>query len=107
MAPRTDLHSVIEMVTRYLDAIKKLNIPFDSAYLYGSYSKGLAHQESDIDVAIIAPDWQPDIIESQIRLMMAAADIDLRIEPYPIRNADFNESNPLAHEILSHGIKIV
>lgn len=33
--------------------------------------------------------------------------IDLRIEPHPIKEQDFNSSNPFAFEIKNTGIEIV
>ena len=103
MASATDLDQVIEKVHAYLVLLRKQNVHFESAYLYGSYSKGTAGPDSDIDLAIVAEDWHPDIIDAQIALMKAATKVDSRIEPHPFRRSDFDESNPAAREILVTG----
>jgi uncharacterized protein len=38
--------------------------------------------------------------------MKIRRDIDLRIEPHAFLKKDFNENNPLAHEILKYGIPL-
>jgi hypothetical protein len=48
-----------------------------------------------------------DIFEIQMDLMRMRRNIDSRIEPHPIRKADFNYSNSFAKEILDNGIKII
>lgn len=78
-----------------------------SAYLYGSYAKGVATEWSDIDIAVISSDFSEDLFEERVSLMRIAARIDDRIEPYPFLEDTFLCMNPLEHEIQKHGIKIV
>ena len=49
-----DKAEAIELTKRYKSVISE---KFGNAkvYLYGSYSKGTAHKDSDIDVAVIVP----------------------------------------------------
>jgi len=56
---------------------------FDTAkvYLYGSYSKGNARPESDIDVAVIVPKLNNDWLKLSTRLWVIAPKVDLHIEP--------------------------
>ncbi len=75
-----------------------------AAYIYGSHSRGNAAVWSDIDVAVISPDFSDDLFEERLKLMKMAASIDDRIEPHPFRIEDFESSNPLASEIQKHGI---
>ena len=74
-------------------------------YLFGSYARGTFHDESDIDIAVILGDFD-NSVDMQVRLMKLRRDIDSRIEPHPIREKDFNEFHPLAHDILTHGLRI-
>jgi uncharacterized protein len=78
-----------------------------SAYLYGSYAKGVASKWSDIDIAVILTDFSDDLFEERVSLMRIAAQIDDRIEPYPFLEETFTANNPLVHEIQKHGIRIV
>lgn len=63
--------------------------------------------DSDIDLALIL-DQLPDEerFDLQVRLMLIAADFDIRIEPHPFSNEDFNSANPLVFEILNTGIEV-
>ena len=78
-----------------------------AAYLYGSEVRGQAGPWSDIDVAVISPDFADDLFAAQIELMMLAAKMDERIEPRAFTPESFHVNNPLASEIQSTGIRIV
>ena len=45
-------NDVIDVVRRYKDKVVSLMGPA-TVYLYGSYSKGTAREDSDIDVAVV------------------------------------------------------
>jgi len=47
-----------------------------------------------------------DFLTIQRQLRYLRRDIDLRIEPHPIREEDFNSLNPFAIEIARTGIEI-
>jgi uncharacterized protein len=47
-----------------------------------------------------------DTFDRQVKLMKVRRKYDLRIEPHVFRVADFNESHPLAAEIISTGIEV-
>ena len=61
--------------------------------------------DSDIDIALVL-DRSEDIMETQIAMMKIRRSIDLRIEPHPFIDKDFQSSNPVAHEIMKYGIEI-
>ncbi|HNW50152.1 MAG TPA: nucleotidyltransferase domain-containing protein [Prolixibacteraceae bacterium] len=75
------------------------------AYLFGSYAKGNFNDDSDIDIAVVVDNVE-DIIDTQIEMMKLRRKVDLRIEPHPFNKADFNSNNPLANEVIRHGIAI-
>ena len=52
-----------------------------------------------IDLAVISPDFSPDLSQEGLALMHLAAQMDDRIEPQPFTPQDFNASDPLASEI--------
>jgi len=78
----------------------------DSAYLFGSHAKGTSNQWSDIDLAIVSPDFSEDLYEERLILMRLAAEIDDRIEPKPFRPEMFTPNEPLVDEIQKHGLKL-
>lgn len=107
MAAQQNYSEIVKKAKEYLNVLRKAHIPFDHAYIYGSHVKGTATHISDIDLAVIAEDWTPDIIHAQAMLLKAASLIDDRIEPHPFRTADFDMTNPSAREILVSGDKLI
>lgn len=76
-------------------------------YVFGSHAKGKANRSSDIDVAVISPDFGDDRQGERVRLMSLSQQIDLAIEPHPFSMEDFNDPYyPLAREIQKTGIKV-
>jgi len=76
------------------------------AFLFGSFSQGKEREDSDIDIAIVLGNMT-DFFKTQMDLMRIRRNIDLRIEPHPICEKDFNSSNPFANEIQNTGIEII
>jgi len=104
MAERND--DVRKIVTHFLDEVqKKYNIV--GAYLYGSYAKGTSGKWSDIDVAIISPDFSDDLFAERLSLMQLAVSIDDRIEPKPFKKELFDRNDPLVDEIQKNGIQFI
>jgi uncharacterized protein len=95
---------VIDTVKQYILIIPK-NLGVKKAYLFGSFAKGKEKEESDIDVALVLTNM-PDFFSTQMQLMKVRRQIDLRIEPHPIQEQDFNSQNPFAFEIEQTGIEI-
>jgi predicted nucleotidyltransferase len=96
--------SIIDIARKYLDATRA-EMKIENAYLFGSCAKGMARKESDIDIALVL-DKIDNFFETQIKLMKLRRKIDLRIEPHPILEKDFDTTNPLAKEILETGVLI-
>lgn len=74
-------------------------------YVFGSFAKGKEREESDIDVAIVLNNMT-DFFLTQKQLMKLRRSVDLRIEPHPIKEKDFNAMNPFAYEIQQTGVEI-
>jgi uncharacterized protein len=104
MAARND--DFEKIIRIFLDEIQK-TYRVDSAYLFGSHAKGTSSQWSDIDLAVVSPDFSEDLYEERLVLMRMAAEIDDRIEPKPFRPDMFNASEPLVDEIQKHGLKLI
>ncbi len=99
-----DKREALKIARIYLDSISS-KYSVSQAFLFGSFAKGTNHEDSDIDIAIIVNNVS-DIIDAQIDLMKLRRKVDLRIEPHPFSPSDFNANNPVANEILKHGIVI-
>jgi uncharacterized protein len=95
---------VIDTVKQYIMIIPK-DFGVKKAYLFGSFAKGSEKEESDIDIALVLENM-PDFFYAQKQLMKLRRKVDLRIEPHPIKEQDFNSLNPFANEIEKTGIEI-
>lgn len=96
--------SIIETAKRFTKLIPS-EMKVKKAYLFGSYAQGNEREESDIDIAIILGNMT-DFFDAQMQLMRIRRKVDLRIEPHPISELEFNEMNPFAYEIKKTGIEI-
>ncbi len=96
--------SIIETAERFTKLIPA-EWDVKKAYLFGSYAKGNEREESDIDIAVVLGNM-PDFFDAQKQLMRLRRKVDLRIEPHPISENEFNASNPYALEIQKTGINL-
>lgn len=94
------------IIIKYAANLQK-HLDLHSVYLFGSYAKGENHQDSDIDVAVVADGFSGDIIEDTHLLMKLRRNIDNRIEPHPFSLQEFSENNPFVKEIKTKGIKVI
>ena len=75
--------TVIEVVKRYLASLPALGIHACRAVLFGSYVRGKADEYSDIDLVVIAPEFDGYREISLIKALWRATVTDSRIEPIP------------------------
>jgi len=82
--------SIEQSVKRYLHAVRQTGIHATRAVLYGSRARGTAGADSDIDLIVIAAEFDraPDraLVE---RLWQLRARTDHRIEPVPCGEAEW------------------
>jgi len=104
MAEEND--DIKKIVRHFLEEVRK-KYSIVGAYLYGSFAKGTSNKWSDIDVAIISPDFTDDLFEERLNLMKLAASIDDRIEAKPFKKDFFDPNDPLVDEIQKSGIQLL
>lgn len=104
MAEEND--DIKKIVQHFLEEVRK-KYSIVGAYLYGSFAKGTSNKWSDIDVAIISPDFTGDLFEERLNLMKLAASIDDRIEAKPFKKDFFDPNDPLVDEIQKSGIQLI
>jgi len=98
-----DTAEVIEKLGRYKQLLRK-QIKFDQLILFGSYAKGTAHADSDMDVAVIVDELKTDYFITRPLLWKIRREIDDRIEPILLeKNSD---DSGFITEIIKHGIII-
>jgi predicted nucleotidyltransferase len=104
MARKAD--QVIKVVKKYIAELQRNDIPIRKAIIFGSYARGYAREESDIDVALISEAFSGDRFEDRRIIIPLRRKIDNRIEPLPFRPEDFENGGILAEEIRKTGIAI-
>ena len=99
-----DKTDALNVVRKYAEVVKN-SFDYQKVILFGSYAKDNARKDSDIDIAIVFSDFD-NRLDRQVELMKLTRQIDTRIEPHPFREKDFDYTNPLVNEILSHGMEV-
>jgi len=98
-----DYTEVINKLKTYKKLLSK-HMAFDQMVLFGSYAKGNAHEESDVDVAIVVQSLSGDFFSTRPLLWKIRRQVDDRIEPVLIET-DNDDSGFLA-EIMKTGVVI-
>ena len=97
-----DKEQVINIVHSYKEAIYPI-VGDAQVYLYGSYSKGTANQDSDIDVAVIVPKLKDDWWETSSKLWRATRKVNTLIEPVIM---EAGERSPLYDDVMQTGVAV-
>ena len=97
------------IIKKFVETLILKDIRVEKAIIYGSYARGNVRTESDIDIAIVSPDFGENRFEEGKLLMQIAWRIDPRIEPIPISSESYKKDTwvPLIHEIRNKGIEAV
>ena len=104
MAAVTD--EAIEVLERFLILLKTASVRIERAVLFGSYAGGYAHEWSDIDVALVSPDFSGVRFYDRKTLNPFMLNVDTRIETHPFRPEDFTEDDPFVKEIMRTGVEL-
>lgn len=93
------------IVKKYAQKLEEKKIPFSDIYLFGSFSRGKEHKDSDIDVAVILRKKETEDIVGEVGV--ATIGVDTRIEPHIFSRKDFKSvATPIIREIIETGIKV-
>lgn len=99
-----NIETVNQVIYDYISDVKKV-FPIDKSYLYGSYAKGTANEDSDIDICFFSSSFNGkksvDISFELLRLARKYSDYD--IEPRGFPTSAIDEENPFIKEILRTG----
>ena len=93
-------------IRRYLETLRSKNIKVKKAILYGSRAFGDGERDSDIDLAIISPDFGRDRFGEALMLKKLTRGIDLDISPRPYSVVQYQEARQgdfLFDEIIQKG----
>jgi predicted nucleotidyltransferase len=103
-----DVETLNKTVRSYVADVKNA-MPIDYAYLYGSYAKGTATDQSDIDICFFSSIFEnlpsAEIMARLFRLTRKYKGID--IEPRGFSTSELMNDNPFVKEVLRTGQKII
>jgi len=97
-----DKEQAIKLAQRYKAAVEE-RLPLKALYLYGSFSKGPYHADSDIDIAVVVEKLNDDYFVDTPLLWKLKRKISNLIEPVLLTE---DKNNPLYSDILKNGILI-
>ena len=102
-------NEINKIIDDYLELAKK-SFYITEAYLFGSYAKGTPHRYSDIDIALVSPDFEhiPENILLKI-LFRLARHVDTTIEPIALTEDEihFPQIGTVSFDIANSGKKIL
>lgn len=96
-----------DIIKEYILLLKKKGVDVSEVILFGSYAKGIAKQDSDIDLAIVSSQFGKDNWKEMIFLRKLALEIDSHIEPIPFSPKDIEDRySTLSEEIRKYGVSL-
>ncbi len=100
--------AIQQAVKKFIKELKRRNIRIAKVIIFGSRASGRAHEDSDIDVAVVSPDFGKDRYREGVKLFEIACTIDPRIEPVPISPSSYKNDTwiPIIYEIRQNGIEL-
>jgi predicted nucleotidyltransferase len=98
-----DQAEAIATARKYLKKISPF-VPFESAWLFGSYAGKQQRKDSDIDVGIVIKSLETDYLSTMKKLYQIRRQVDVRIEPHLL----VRDKDPLefADEVTKTGIRL-
>ena len=101
--------TILSVVKAYLDNLADNGVRVDFVVLYGSQAKGLANDDSDIDLLVVSPQFDKSVPRQLINILWrTAARTDSRIEPVACGTRQWQEDDglPFIEMIRREWIKI-
>jgi predicted nucleotidyltransferase len=82
-----DQEKVLSIAKEYAAAVRKV-VDATAIFLYGSYAKGTATKDSDIDIAVVVDEIPGDYLNTVTTLWRLTRLVDHDIEPVLLTPAD-------------------
>lgn len=93
--------TILRTIQQYLDTVRQADIHVSRAILFGSHVRGEAHPDSDIDILVIAPEFDEPYDKGRVDLLWELrARSDSRIEPIPVGERQWQDGPPDASAII-------
>jgi uncharacterized protein len=102
MATQSDAKKIAR---QFVEACLKKGIPVIEAILFGSFAKGYAGKNSDIDIALISSSFGNNIINNARQTALANYEFP-DIEVHHFSPDEFQQESPFVNEIKRTGLRI-
>jgi predicted nucleotidyltransferase len=85
--------------------LRKSDIGFSEAWIFGSWAKGISNENSDIDLAIVLT-GNSKTFDLEVKMMTFRSGDETMIEPHVFNHEDFHKNNPFAWQVIHNGFRI-
>jgi len=93
-----------EEIDNFVHLLKKEQIKISRIILFGSFAKGKQKDYSDIDLAVVSPDFGKNTHKEMMFLVHLSSRVSDRIEAIPVAEKDMlMKYHPLIGEIKKYG----
>jgi predicted nucleotidyltransferase len=93
------------IIKQYISKLKEMNIRVEHVMLYGSYAKGQAREDSDIDLIVVSREFEGMNIRERLEVLgIASARImqPIQAKGYTPQEMEFKEKDSFLVEVLEH-----
>jgi uncharacterized protein len=107
---KINFFTIKDAVLKLRTEMRQKGYVLDGAILFGSWAKGTAHKQSDIDLAILSRDFGKDRFEEGAMLNALLFKILPMSEAVPVSLVDYLDPmniSPILHEIKTTGKYII
>jgi predicted nucleotidyltransferase len=100
-----DKTTAISMAKQFVEACSKSGLPVFSAWLFGSYAKGIQQEYSDIDLALVSDAFTLNFLDNNHKTALLNYNFP-DIEVHHFNTQIFTKDDPFINEIKRTGIRI-
>ncbi len=99
---------IIKTLQQYIQDLANSGIPIEKAFLYGSYARNEATDESDIDVMLVSSLFDKNFDNIAGKIWTLSKEYHILIEPYMVGTKRFltDDYSPLLEIVRQEGIEI-
>lgn len=98
---------VQKLIDNYITKLEENGFTIKKAFLFGSYAKGNAHENSDIDIALVSDEFEGIRFYDKDKIRRTTISVSSQLEVLPFKTSDFTDDDPFVKEILETGVRIV
>ena len=107
MVKKTIKKEIKNIVLEYRKRIENSGIPVERMVVFGSYARGKARKDSDIDICVVSSKLGKDEMTEIGKLNLLHWKLDNRIEAHPVSLKDYKSiATPFISEIQKYGIEV-